>query len=79
MGLLAGSDEVAIVLGSSFGELDVFEEECFRWCLGGPDCCFAIIRAADVWMGREHDRQVHVLRRTISLGPRDKMTMIPYG
>lgn len=68
--LLAASEGVAMALGSSFGELEAFEEECLRWCLWGADRCCTFICAAKVLLVEAHDRQVQVLRRTSSLGPR---------
>ena len=64
----------AIALGSSFAELDVLDEECFRWCTGpGGPFGGPTISAWEVLARAEHDKQVQLLLRAILLEHCDNM------
>ena len=65
---LAGASEgVAIAVGSSLGELEVFDDECLRWCMPAEDRPAGLdIKAWEVLLRAEQDRQVQVLLRASS-------------
>ena len=66
---LLGLSEGAVIAGlSSLGGLGVFEDECLRWWAFAGDRCG--VPAIGVWDNLErveHDKHVHVFRRTNSV------------
>ena len=66
---LLGLSEGAVIAGfSSLGGLGVFEDEFLRWwALAGDRCGVPAIGAWDNLERVEHDKHVHVFRRTNSV------------
>ena len=74
--LEGASDGVVIVLGSSLGELGVFEEEFLRWCsCAGDRFGEPAIRAWDVLAPAAQDKHVQVPLRASSFEYRDNMLL----
>ena len=66
---LLGSSEGAVIAGfSSLGGLGAFEDECLRWwAFAGDGCGIPVIGTWDSLERVEHDKHVHVFRRTNSV------------